>query len=32
LERYLELSPGCDDRDEICSRIVELQQHAARLN
>ena len=31
-ERYLELSPGCDDRDEIRSRIVELQQHAARLN
>lgn len=32
LERYLELSPGCDDRDEIRSRIVELQKDAARLN
>jgi len=31
-ERYLELAPGCDDRDEIRSRIVELQRHAARLN
>jgi regulator of sirC expression with transglutaminase-like and TPR domain len=31
-ERYLKLSPGCDDRDDIRSRMVELQQHAARLN
>ncbi|HEV8647779.1 MAG TPA: tetratricopeptide repeat protein [Burkholderiales bacterium] len=31
-ERYLELSPGCDDRDEIRSRIVELQRQSARLN
>lgn len=30
--RYLELSPGCDDRDDIRGRIVELRQHAARLN
>ena len=31
-ERYLELSPGCDDRDEIRSRVVELQRQSARLN
>jgi regulator of sirC expression with transglutaminase-like and TPR domain len=31
-ERYLELSPGCDDRDEIRGRIVELQRQSARLN
>jgi regulator of sirC expression with transglutaminase-like and TPR domain len=31
-ERYLELSPSCDDRNDIRSRIVELRQHAARLN
>ena len=31
-ERYLELSPGCDDRDEIRGRIVELQHQSARLN
>lgn len=31
-ERYLELSPGCDDRDEIRSRIVDLQRQSARLN
>ncbi|HKQ24939.1 MAG TPA: tetratricopeptide repeat protein [Burkholderiales bacterium] len=31
-ERYLELSPGCDDRDQIRSRIVELQRQSARLN
>ncbi len=31
-ERYLELYPGCDDRDEICRRIVELQRQSARLN
>ena len=31
-ERYLELSPGCDDRDQIRSRIVELQGQSARLN
>ena len=30
--RYLELSPGCDDRDVIRSRILELQKDAARLN
>ena len=30
--RYLELSPGCDDRDEIRGRMVELQKDAARLN
>jgi regulator of sirC expression with transglutaminase-like and TPR domain len=31
-ERYLELAAGCDDRDEIRSRIVELQRQSARLN
>ena len=31
-ERYLELSPGCDDRDEIRGRIVELRHQSARLN
>jgi len=31
-QRYLELSPGCDDRDEIRGRIVELQRQSARLN
>jgi regulator of sirC expression with transglutaminase-like and TPR domain len=31
-ERYLELSPGCDDREEIRGRIVELQRQSARLN
>ena len=31
-ERYLDLSPGCDDRDQIRSRIVELQRQSARLN
>ena len=31
-ERYLELSPGGGDRDEIRSRIVELQRESARLN
>ena len=31
-ERYLELSPGCDDRDQIRSRIVELRRQSARLN
>jgi len=31
-ERYLELSPGCEDRDDIRSRIVELQRQSARLN
>ena len=31
-ERYLELSPGCEDRDDIRNRIIELRQHAARLN
>ncbi len=31
-ERYLKLSPGCDDRDEIRGRIVELQRQSARLN
>jgi len=31
-ERYLELSPGCDDRDEIRGRVVELQRQSARLN
>ncbi len=31
-ERYLERAAGCEDRDEIRSRIVELQQHASRLN
>jgi len=31
-QRYLELSPGCDDRDEIRGRIVELQHQSARLN
>ena len=31
-ERYMELSPGCDDRDEIRSRIIELQRQSARLN
>jgi regulator of sirC expression with transglutaminase-like and TPR domain len=31
-ERYLELSPRCDDRDQIRSRIVELQRQSARLN
>lgn len=30
--RYLELSPGCEDRDDIRSRIVELQRQSARLN
>jgi regulator of sirC expression with transglutaminase-like and TPR domain len=30
--RYLELSPGCEDRDDILSRIVELQRQSARLN
>lgn len=31
-ERYLELSPDGDDRDEIRRRIVELQRQSARLN
>jgi len=31
-ERYLELSPGCEDRDDIRSRVVELQRQSARLN
>ena len=31
-ERYLELAPGCDDRDEIRGRIVELRHQSARLN
>lgn len=31
-ERYLELSPGCEDSDDIRSRIVELQRQSARLN
>lgn len=31
-ERYLELSPACDDRDDIRGRIVELQRQTARLN
>jgi len=31
-ERYLELFPGCDDRDEVRARIIELQRQSARLN
>ena len=31
-ERYLEIAAGCDDRDEIRSRMIELQERAARLN
>ena len=31
-ERYLELSPGSDDRDEIRNRIIELQRQSAQLN
>jgi regulator of sirC expression with transglutaminase-like and TPR domain len=31
-ERYLQLSPGCEDRDDIRSRVVELQRQSARLN
>ncbi len=31
-ERYLELYPGCEDRDDIRSRVVELQRQSARLN
>lgn len=31
-ERYLALSPGCDDADDIRGRIIELQRKTARLN
>jgi regulator of sirC expression with transglutaminase-like and TPR domain len=31
-EAYLELSPACDDADDIRARIIELRREAARLN
>lgn len=31
-ETYLELSPSCEDADDIRTRIIELRREAARLN